>query len=508
MKKFYITTTLPYVNADPHIGFALEVIQADVIARYKTLQGFEIFFNTGTDEHGTKIYEKAKESKLPPEKYCDEYAERFKKLKEKLNLTYNNFIRTTDDHHIKAVQKFWKKCQENGDIYKRNYKAKYCVGCEMEKTDSELENGRCPLHPNRKLEIIEEENYFFRFSKYQKPLLDFYKKHPDFVIPKHRYNEVIKFVEKGLKDFSASRLKEKMPWGIEVPDDPDHVMYVWFDALINYISCLGWPDNKKKFNNFWPGVQVAGKDNLRQQAAMWQAMLLSAGLPHSKQIFIHGFITADGQKMSKSVGNVINASDLVKKYGTDATRYFLLREIPDYEDGDFTYKRFEERYNSDLANDLGNLLNRTLTMIEKYCDGKIPKSTKDSEFSKQCEETWKKIDELMKVYKFSQILEEVFRLLSKANQYIDEKKPWELAKENEKEELEKVLYNLAETLRQFGIMLYPFIPNTSDKTREQLGLSEIDIKDFDFEKEKNWGELKSGIEIKKGKTLFPRLGNQ
>ena len=310
-RKFYITTTLPYVNADPHIGFALEIIQADAIARYHSQRGDEVVFNTGTDEHGVKIYRKAVEVGQNPQDYVDTYAAKFDKLKQTLNLSYTNFIRTSDKHHKKAAQEFWYRCLKNGDIEKRISKISYCSGCELEKTTSELIDGHCPIHPNLELDYIEEENYFFKFSKYAKPLLDFYKENPDFVVPDFRFNEIKKFIEDGLNDFSISRLKKKMPWGIPVPDDPNHVMYVWFDALINYISTLGWPEDKNNFKKFWPGMQVAGKDNLRQQSAMWQAMLMSAGLPNSKQILIHGFITSSKQKMSKSLGNVIDPFALV-----------------------------------------------------------------------------------------------------------------------------------------------------------------------------------------------------
>jgi methionyl-tRNA synthetase len=321
--NFYITTTLPYINSEPHIGFAGEIITADVLARFHRNSGEEVFFNTGTDEHGLKIYRKAEEMKMDTQDFCDELAKKFLELKKTLNLSFDNFIRTTDKNHIEAAQEFWKKCEANGDIYKKMYKIKYCVGCELEKTDSELVDGKCPLHPNQEIECIEEENYFFRFSKYQKKLLDLYEKNPDFVSPKKRLNEIKSFVESGLEDFSVSRMKEKMPWGIEVPGDSLHVMYVWFDALVNYISTLGWPKNKNKFEKFWPGIQIAGKDNLRQQAAMWQAMLFSAGLPNSKRVFIRGFVTNKGEKMSKSQGNFIGVEEMIEKFGTDATRYLL-----------------------------------------------------------------------------------------------------------------------------------------------------------------------------------------
>jgi len=309
-KTFYITTTAPYVNADPHIGFALEIVQADVLARFNRLIGAKVAFGFGTDEHGLKIYRKALEAKKDPLQYCKEFSSRFDDLKKTLNLSTTHFIRTTDEAHMKAAQELWRRCFKNGDIYKKNYKTKYCVGCELEKTDSELNAGKCPIHPNLVIEIIEEENYFFKFSKYQKRLLQLYEDHPDFVVPDYRLDEIEAFVKSGLEDFSVSRLKNKMPWGVPVPDDPDHVMYVWFDALVFYISTLGWPDEKGDYSIFWPGMQVAGKDNLRQQSAIWQAMLMSAGLPNSTQIFIHGFITSNGQKMSKSLGNVVDPFNL------------------------------------------------------------------------------------------------------------------------------------------------------------------------------------------------------
>src|SRR4030042_5929018 len=282
-ETFYITTTLPYVNAEPHIVFAAEIVRADVIARYQRMLGKEVFFNTGTDEHGLKIYRQALAAGQDVQKYVDEYAAKFELLDDALDLSYNSFIRTTDKNHIKAAQEFWKLCKENGDIYKKNYQVKYCVGCELEKSDSELVDGCCPLHPKQKIEMINEENYFFAWSKYEKKLLKLYEDNPDFIVPQHRLHEIKNFVASGLQDFSISRLKRKMPWGIPVPGDEEQVMYVWFDALINYISCLGWPKNKKQFTKFWPGIQVAGKDNLRQQTAMWQAMLMSASLPNSKQ---------------------------------------------------------------------------------------------------------------------------------------------------------------------------------------------------------------------------------
>src|SRR3989344_4084634 len=373
MSARYITTTLPYVNADPHIGFALELIKADVVTRLWASQGDEVFFNTGTDEHGQKVWQEAVKRGIEPKAYVDEYAAKFRELKEKLNLYPSlHFIRTTDSHHEAAAQEFWRRCAANGDIYKKNYQVKYCVGCELEKTDSELVDGRCPLHPNATLELIDEENYLFRFSKYQQPLLDLYKARPSFVLPAFRLNEVKLFVERGLQDFSISRLKAKMPWGIDVPGDPAHVMYVWFDALVNYISTLGRPEVVQNFEKFWGtherpnALQIGGKDNLRQQSAMWQAMLMSAGLPNSEQVLIQGFVMSGGQKMSKSLGNVINPFDLVQKYGVDAVRYVLLRHTSPFEDSDLTLEAIHDHYTAHLTNGLGNLVARVMKLAEQY----------------------------------------------------------------------------------------------------------------------------------------------
>jgi methionyl-tRNA synthetase len=469
-KKFYITTTLPYVNAEPHIGFALEIVQADAIARFhKEILKEEVVFNFGTDEHGQKIYQKALEEKKDPQKYCDEYAAKFDALKKALNLSYTNFIRTTDPKHIEAAQEFWKLCDKNGNIYKKSYKTKYCVGCELEKTDSELVDGRCPLHPNTELEIIEEENYFFKFSKYQKPLLDFYTKNPDFVIPAGKFNEIKAFVLEGLQDFSISRLKSKMPWGIPVPGDPDQVMYVWFDALINYISTLGWPEDVKNYENFWPGVQVAGKDNLRQQTAIWQAMLASAGLSFSKQVFIHGFITVNGQKISKSLGNTINPIEVAEKYGTDALRYYLLAKINPYDDSDFTSKQFEETYNGELANGLGNLVSR----VAKLCEN----SGRD--FPISTTKIYDRVSEQLGKYRFDLALSVIWTEVSILNDEISKKEPWN----REGDELFKILGPFVSEIRKISYNLRSFLPKTADEIEKQF----------------------KGPKIVSGSPLFPRL---
>jgi methionyl-tRNA synthetase len=497
--NFYITTTLPYVNADPHIGFAREVLQADVLARYRRLIGDEVFFNTGTDEHGLKIYRKAQELGKDTQDYCDEKAKNFLKLKECLNLNFDKFIRTTDETHKRAVKKFWKKSLENGDIYKKIYKIKYCVGCELEKTESELEGGKCPLHPNLDLELIEEENYFFKFSKYQKDLMELYKKNQEFVLPEKRMNEIKKFVESGLEDFSISRLKKKMPWGIEVPDDPDHVMYVWFDALVNYISTIGWPEEMEKFNKWWPAVQLCGKDNLRQQSAMWQAMLMSAGISASRQIFVNGFINVGGQKMSKSLGNVISPFEMVEKFGIDGTRYLLLNSGVFGEDTDLSWEILKEKYNADLANGIGNLVARTLAMCEKYFEGRAPKKAEDIN---NFETRWKKYEATIEKLEFHETLGEILDLISSCDKYINEVEPWKLLK-TDTERLEEVIYILLETIRHIAWMIAPFIPETSDKIFEQLGM---DVKkEKSFEEIKKWGGLAAGTKIKRGAGLFPRI---
>lgn len=478
--KFYITTTLPYVNAEPHIGFALEIIQADVLARHYQAKGCDIVFNTGTDEHGVKIYRKALEEKKDPQAYVDEYAAKFHVLKDVLGLSYTHFIRTTNADHKAAAQEFWMRCFNNGDIYKKQYQVKYCIGCELEKTDSELVDGKCPIHPKYEIELINEDNYFFKFSKYQEPLLKLYKKQKDFIKPDYRQLEMKNFVAAGLQDFSVSRLKSKMPWGVPVPNDPEHVMYVWFDALINYISTLGWPKDEKNFKAFWPGVQVAGKDNLRQQSAMWQAMLMSADLPTSQQIYIHGFITVNGQKMSKSTGNVINPLELAKKYGQDAVRYFLLREFAFDADGDFSYDRMNQRYTADLANDLGNLASRVSNMVEKYCGGKI-ESVKLKQYNKLVKEVAQDTENL----KFDQALHKIWQIVTDANQLIDKEKPWELAKKD-MVLLEKVLAGLVASIRLTAQLLTPYLPATAAKLTSHF----------------------TQDSIKKMEPLFPRLDTE
>jgi methionyl-tRNA synthetase len=464
-ERQYITTTLPYVNAKPHVGFAMEIIRADVFARYKKLTGYDVFFNTGTDEHGMKIFENAQKENRDVQEYIDEYADQFNGLIKPLGISEDiHFVRTTDENHIKAAQEFWKRCEDNGFIYKKNYQAKYCVGCELIKTDSDLDNGKCPDHPGREIELIDEENYFFKFSETENFLKEFYAKNENFVIPDFRFNEIKKFVERGLKDFSISRLKEKMSWGIPVPGDDDHVMYVWFDALVNYISTLGWPDNEEQFNDYWTNgnpVQYCGKDNLRQQSAMWQSMLYAAGLPNSKQIVINGFIVSDGKKMSKSTGNVIDPYAIVDEYGTDALRYYLLRHVSSFEDSDMTMEKFKVAYNANLANGLGNFVQRSMKMITSY-----GVDISDINFDDH--------DPILSFHSahvaefdFNKAMNEIWRLIGDLDAFIANEKPFKKIKEDEAA-AHKDLQYIAKELSRLTISLYPFMPETAAKIQKYL----------------------------------------
>lgn len=462
-KPFYITTTLPYVNAEPHLGHAVEFIRADAIARYKASLDFDVFFNTGTDEHGQKIYEIAQKENIDTQAFVDRMAEHFKKFCLALGVGTGDytfsFTRTTDAAHIAAAQEFWRRCKEKDFIEKKKYTVKYCVGCELEKTDSELVDGKCPLHPNRDIELIDEENYFFKFSAFQKQLLDLYHTCSDFVVPATRLKEIEAFVSRGLEDFSISRLKEKMSWGIPVPDDPDHVMYVWFDALVNYVSAIGWPDDKEKFNKWWNetgGVlQYCGKDNLRQQAAMWQAMLMSLGITPSKQVVIDGFVTGEGGvKMSKSLGNAVNPLEIVKEYGTDALRYYVLRELHPFEDSVFTPEKFKNAYNGNLANGLGNLVSRIMKMAITY-DIRLPKNA----LPKKPQDFDKKIGD----FDFKGAMDDIWiGMIMHDDAYIQREEPFKKIK-TDPEKARKDIEFLLIDLLSIANLLLPFMPETSAK---------------------------------------------
>ncbi len=465
---FYITTTLPYVNADPHIGFALEAVQADAIARAKRLSGRSVFFNTGADEHGQKIWENAQKQGKDTQTYVDEYAASLQKLEATLNLSYTKFIRTTDPIHKEAAQELWRRCDATGDIYKKRYTGLYCIGCERFITEKELEDGECPHHRGRMPEEVEEENYFFRLSRYEDKLKE-YLSQPGVIVPDHRRKEALLFVENGLEDFSISREKERMPWGVPVPGDDDQVMYVWFDALTNYISTLGWPEDKEgNFTKFWENgevVQVAGKDQVRFQSIMWQAMLLSAGLPTTDTVFYHGFLTHDGQKMSKSMGNVVSPVDVARKYGTDALRYYLLREVMPFEDGDFTDEKFKEAYNANLANGLGNLVSRILKMAINY-DVSVEFTDKNTVIADPQIGGGECFADL-ETFEISKAMDGIWAEIGELDNYISVKQPYKKIKEDE-EGAKKDVQSLLTKLWHVAIMLEPFLPEAAQTIQTLL----------------------------------------
>jgi methionyl-tRNA synthetase len=454
-KSFYITTTLPYVNAEPHIGFALEILQADTIARFKRgeLSEENVFFNTGTDEHGQKIFEAAEKVHKDTKEYVDHYASTFAKLKSSLNLSYNAFIRTTDDKHINAAQEIWKRCKENDDIYEKEFEGLYCVGCERYLTERDMEEGKCVIHGTEPV-LMKEKNWFFRFSKYEDKLLE-YLSRKDVIIPDWRREEAINFVKEGLEDFSISREKSRLAWGIPVPGDDTQVMYVWFDALTNYISTLGWPQEGGDFNKFWVKghtLQMAGKDQVRFQSLMWQAMLMSANIKNTDQVFYHGFINSGGQKMSKSIGNVISPYDLVEKYGTDATRYLLLRHVHSTEDTDVTWEKLDEWYAANLANGIGNLTSRIMKMAETNLEAPV-------EVTLSLHESLK---EYLDNFELQKAMNHIWEEIGELDRTIQETAPFKLVK-SDPEKGKDIIKGLVEKLAHIGYSLSPFMPETSEK---------------------------------------------
>jgi methionyl-tRNA synthetase len=471
----YLTTTLPYVNADPHIGFAVEIVQADTLARSWRLQGDEVFFSTGTDEHGQKIFEAAQAAGKGIQEYVDHYASEFEKLKDALAISNDAFIRTTNAAHEAAAKEMWKRCEEAGDIYMKEYEGLYCVGCEAYKTEKDLnEAGECVLHPGKALEKRREKNYFFRFSKYQERLKE-YLSREESVVPQWRREEALSFVNSGLEDFSISREKEKLSWGIPVPGDDSQVIYVWFDALTNYISTLGWPRELGDFAKFWNEgrvVQVAGKDQVRFQSLMWQAMLMSANIKNTDQVFYHGFINSGGQKMSKSLGNVISPYDLVEKYGTEATRYLLLRHVHPFEDSDVTWERLDEWYTANLVNGLGNLVARVMKLAETHLLEPVTRP----EVSPFPEEYWNALD----AYDFNAATDFVWKRIQALDERITKEEPFKLVKEDT-EKGRALIAELTLELYQIGRLLNPFMPATNEVVKKAV------------------------LENKKPENLFPRL---
>lgn len=508
-KKYYITTAIAYTSRKPHIGNSYEIVMTDAIARYKRMQGYDVFFLTGTDEHGQKIEEYAKQSGVTPKEYVDKVAGEIKETCDLLNTTYDHFIRTTDDYHEKAVQKIFKKLYDQGDIYKGSYEGMYCTPCESFWTESQLVDGKCP-DCGREVKKAKEEAYFFRMSKYQKQLEKYIEDNPDFIFPEQRKNEMVNnFIKPGLQDLCVSRTSFK--WGIPVDFDPDHVVYVWIDALSNYITALGYsPDGSgDNYKKYWPAdVHIIGKDILRFHTIYWPIMLMALGEPLPKQVFAHPWLLFGSDKMSKSRGNVIYADDLVKLIGVDAVRYYLLSEMPYVSDGSITYETVFERYNSDLANTLGNLVNRTVAMSNKYFDGQVIAPTAQEPLDQQLKDAAlaavENVDKLLSKYRVSDALEAILSLARRSNKYIDETAPWVLAKdEDKKERLGTVLYNLLESIRFIAILISPFMPETAEKIFKQINTQ---VTSYDSLKE--FGGLKAGEKVGTAEPLFSRLDSE
>jgi len=507
-KVFYITTPIYYPSDKLHIGHALTTTMADTLARYKKMQGYDVFFLTGSDEHGQKIERRAKEAGLTPLEFVDRIVASFKQLWKDLNIEYSDFIRTSEERHQKVVQALFKKIYDQGDIYKSEYEGWYCTPCETFWTERQLKDGMCP-DCGRPVELLKEESYFFKMSKYADRLVEYIETHPDFIQPVTRRNEMLAFIKQGLEDLCISRTT--FNWGIPVPIDEKHVIYVWFDALTNYISALGYgTEDDSLFKKYWPhAVHLVGKDIMRFHTIIWPTILMAAGIELPKKVFGHGWLLVDGSKMSKSKGNVVDPLVLINQYGADAIRYFLLREMPYGSDGYYSEDALILRINTDLANDYGNLLSRTTSMLNKFCQGIIPEPGQaepiDEELKVIAKELPKQVDEALNNFEFSAALSHIWKLINKANKYIEETAPWALAKDPAKEKrLHTVMYNLVEAIRISTIYISPFMPNTPAKVWTQLGLSDHP-EVLTWESVLNWGGTPTGIKINRGEPIFPRI---
>ncbi len=485
MGKFYITTPIYYVNDEPHLGHTYTTVIADSVARFYRQRNYRVFFLTGTDEHGLKIQRTAQSLGISPKELVDEYSKKFKELWKELGIEYDRFIRTTEREHEEFVKEVFIKAYERGDIYKGIYRGYYCVGCEEFKSPSELlENNLCPIHL-KECEFLEEESYFFRLSKYRERLLNFYRENPNFIYPPYRFKEVLSFVEGGLKDLSLTRPKSRVSWGIEVPFDREHTIYVWFDALFNYLSAL-------EDKSLWPAdAHVVGKDILRFHGVYWPAFLMSLDYELPRGIYAHGWWKVEGKKMSKTLGNVVKPLELKREYGIDPLRYFLLREVPFGQDGDFTKRGINNRIKGELANELGNLVSRVFSMVLKYLDGRVS-SNLEGECQRNFLKTKEIFEEHFKSFSFNRAIEEVLNLVSFLNRYVDRNKPWELSRLGETEKLKRVLFNLCVGIHFVSYLLYPVMPNKMGEVFEAMGLKEVQEP-----------YLKGGYRVLKRPILFP-----
>jgi methionyl-tRNA synthetase len=508
-KRFYITTPIYYVNDVPHIGHAYTTVAADVLARYKRLDGCQVFFLTGTDEHGQKVERAALERGVDPKAHCDEMVQRFQSLWKRLNISNNDFIRTTEIRHKRAVQKILQDLYDRGEIYQDNYEGWYCVPDERFWTEKDLTDGKCPDCLRPVIEIS-EKNYFFRMSQYQSWLIEQIERNERFILPPSRRNEILGFLRTPLEDLCISRPKKRLGWGIEIPFDPEYVTYVWFDALINYVSGIGYGSEDPWFSNFWPeAVHLIGKDILTTHTVYWPTMLKGIGLTPPKMVFAHGWWTVEGKKMSKSLQNVVEPNRLIDTYGVDAVRYFLMREVPFGTDGDFSHTAMIHRINSDLANDLGNLFSRSLSMVIKYFDGLIPSPSSLKEVDQGLLEVPERVslqlNRQMDDLAFNKTLISIWEIVNATNKYVDETAPWSLAKEEkDRPRLATVLYEALEALRIIALLVAPFMPSTSEKMWSQLGIEE-NLWEQNFKENGKWGGLKPGRKVVKPTPLFPRI---
>ena len=500
MNTFYVTTPIYYPNSEPHAGNAYTTIAADVLARYHRLKGYEVRFLTGVDEHAANVFNAAKEEGLTPQEYCDKIAPTFVNLWERLNISHDIFFRTTSDIHKRGAQKFLNVLYENGDVYKAKYEGYYCISCEKFFAEKELTDDKiCPDH-KIPLQWLEEENYFFRLSKYADRLLTHFNENPDFVYPETRRNELLSFLESGLQDVSISRAS--LSWGIPFPFDPEHIIYIWIEALSNYITALGYETDSEQFQTFWPAdVHMMGKDITRFHALLWPAMLMAADIPLPKHIVGHGWLTKDGEALSKTRGIFIDMESDIATYGVDAFRYYLLREFSFGNDGDYRPSRLHERYNADLANDLGNLLNRVLGLLNKNFDA-IPEPTTPGEFDDEiktlAQDTLESLESHMQTFAYDIALETIWEFVRRINRYVQQTKVWTLAKPETKSRMGTILYNSLEALRFISALISPFIPDTAAKIQKQIGST-----DFDYTLD--WGRLKVGQKVAKGEPIFPRV---